>query len=298
MYDMETSLDLATDGDLRPQPQPSAHQSALMERLRELCTRSATQSSEYHRTCAMEEKWREICALLEMWPADSLDGAIAACDRMLEQWPDAVRTTPERWWSRAARGHRERRLAITRTLDIRRAQLGESGILDLLEQPDITEITSLRIEGEDLSPHALEMLASTPALRTLRHLYLNHTGPLSTQSIRAFREAPWFEGLLTLSLMGVDLTDDGLVAIIRDHHLLAMTSLYLGDNALSDEGIRALTVAGALRNLEKLGLEGNPDITDASAHALRARHDVGFPHLTFVNLADCDVPTEHEWLMF
>lgn len=122
------------------------------------------------------------------------------------------------------------------------------------------------LSANALPPEAAGALASSALVASLRTLDLSQN-PIGDEGVEALaRGAPL--GLLdALSLRGVGLTDRGLARLASARW--APSSLSLGDNAIGDEGARALAASPACARLRRLDLAGN-GLTDEGVEALAA----------------------------
>src|SRR4051812_16229693 len=63
-----------------------------------------------------ELAFRAVCGLLETWPSDDVDKALAAADRALASWPDEMRLAPWTWGLARIAGEDRRSWPLVRSV--------------------------------------------------------------------------------------------------------------------------------------------------------------------------------------
>src|SRR5207247_1521842 len=144
-------------------------------------------------------------------------------------------------------------------LDIANTQVTDNGLDYLLS---LTNLKELAIGRSRLSDNALELLRMLPTLT-----YLDLSGARAAPPDQSRRRGE-----------GGSMPESMLRAIAE---LKDLRTLKLGYSSISADGLRIL---GALKNIEKLGLEACARVDDAAAAEL-----VNWPALKYVDLQDTKV---------
>jgi hypothetical protein len=122
------------------------------------------------------QSWRALCEVLEFWPeGEGLWQGVAYVRSFLDRWSIADSRVPARWFTRAANGTEEPRLALARYADMglqwrwRRKHLRRV----MAQLPE--GVTALRLCAPRLYSEAVVELLKHPRAASLRHLSLPWT---------------------------------------------------------------------------------------------------------------------------
>jgi uncharacterized protein (TIGR02996 family) len=147
---------------------------------------------------------------------------------------------------------------------------GDIGLSTLATSSHLTQLTSLKLNGNYIGVQGIQTLVNSPLWSRLTALHLS--GVWSKDSIlgtcRIVR-CKRFEELLWRPNVGME----GLLALLRIANATALTTLDLSFNELEDAATKALAACPYLTQLTTLDLSFN-GLTDASAEAL-----IASPHL-------------------
>lgn len=235
--------------------------------------------------------WDQLVAALATWPDDTVDVGVDYAEPFLEDWPDAVRTAPFDWLTRAIDGDIGPRWRLVRTLalggwingsgpmtalaqrgglaqitslDLSRCRIGDEGAASLaaVAAPGLTR---LALAGNELSGQAVRALAGGRFVRGLESLDLAHN-PLGRDGAKALAESE-FPALTSLDLACCDLGPAGGAELAHSRGFPALSQLSLWKNELGPEGCAALCSTAAFPRLIEVDLAANR-FTPAAADAL------------------------------
>jgi uncharacterized protein (TIGR02996 family) len=155
-------------------------------------------------------------------------------------------------------------LVQVRTLILCNAGLGDQGLSDLLESPNLTGLRELFLAGNHLTDNAAHIIGELGNLAHLSELDLrdNH---LSDAGATRLAMSHILGQLTTLYLVNNQIGNAGAVGLARGQWS-DMTHLYLNHNLIGDEGVWALNCP-RMATLTELDLRNNR-ITDEGARLL------------------------------
>ncbi|MCC7424127.1 MAG: TIGR02996 domain-containing protein [Planctomycetaceae bacterium] len=126
----------------------------------------------------------------------------------------------------------------------------------LLEGPAFAHLSALDLSGNALMFPAVDVLASSKAVRRLVTLKLNDN-PLGGEAGMRLARSTEFQKLQRLELARCGLTPRETGVLARNAGLTALETLMLGGNALGDDGFRNVALAAPLENLRTLSVVEN-----------------------------------------
>lgn len=132
--------------------------------------------------------------------------------------------------------------------------LGDSGVIRVIEQGNFNSIRRLSLAGVGIEGEATKQFARLPALYGLEALRLDRNA-LYDQGVLALTCVPWL--LRSLSLERVGMSDQGMYALSDCSYMQCVEELKLGWNAFGDDGIEALSCSERLDQLKCLSLYGS-----------------------------------------
>jgi len=135
--------------------------------------------------------FRSIAALLETWPNDDAEEALAYAEQLLSDWPDVLRVAPWSWCRAASKGDVPSTWPLVRSLELSSDHLskGEVDVARVAHYAPVDHISELQLSGYS-------------SFRKLSYLY---------------HRPDQFAGLK--SLRAVDRRNDGDVAALADSPL-------------------------------------------------------------------------------
>ncbi len=117
--------------------------------------------------------FRALVALVDTWPAEDQEAAIAYADDLLNKWPDATRVAPWSWCKAATKGAVQPSWRLVRSLQLKANHLskGTVNLARLAHYAKLNRITDLAVPSfSDF--HELSFLyhrpETFPALKNLR----------------------------------------------------------------------------------------------------------------------------------
>jgi uncharacterized protein (TIGR02996 family) len=123
------------------------------------------------------------------------------------------------------------------------------GVRALVQAP--WRLTGLSLAANEIGDELASILASAPALASLRELVLGETG-LTAAGVRTLAGSPHLAGLANLNLSDNKIGDEGAIALAESPHLGNLVHLHLRDAGVRDDGARALAKSKGLQRLKFL----------------------------------------------
>lgn len=149
-------------------------------------------------------------------------------------------------------------LSSLNTLLLAGVGLGPEGIMALAGSALLSQLRLLNLSFNELGDEELVLLLSTSRMSALTSLDLSNNY-ISDDGVFALAHAsPQLDRLETLSLSGNHISDRGAFELSCSGELPALTSLYLQDNPLGADGIRALNRSHSLGQLAELFVSHEP----------------------------------------
>lgn len=140
--------------------------------------------------------------------------------------------------------------------------VGDKQLKDLPLLPHIDRLEQLRLHGS--YGGSIREVVRAPQLKKLQRLTLSSAGGAAAAAF----EGGALTNLLSLSLTGCDVGDEGVAALAGAKEASSLTALFLTRTGLSDEGAQALAQSRTLTRLEVLTLGGNEELGDEGIEAL------------------------------
>lgn len=220
-----------------------------------------------HREPSFESFWALCRQFAASWSVDDAHacGAVHYACHYLERWPDAFRRVPDWEIDRLlSEGRTAVPMELFRVLDLGLHEIDAGQLETILPALHPGGLRTLDLSGCRLGPGGPRVLAARGAalLEQLEGLDLSRSGALGP-NLGALSGKD-LGRLRQLGLDGCFLQDDHLEALAP---LEGLEALRLGENHLSDEGVRWLVRWPGLARLRTLTLRGNP-LTSASAALL------------------------------
>jgi len=121
---------------------------------------------------------------------------------------------------------------------------GARGVDHLLSAPWLAQLTQLNLTmmGQPLTPDALQALAQSPQLASLRALNLSHNR-LGPEGVKVLAESPYLGEVRRLDLSYTDGGAGGLISLFNSPTLRQVRDLSYGSNALDFTAIEECKVA-------------------------------------------------------
>jgi hemoglobin-like flavoprotein/Ran GTPase-activating protein (RanGAP) involved in mRNA processing and transport/tRNA A-37 threonylcarbamoyl transferase component Bud32 len=242
-----------------------------------------------------EEAWWAVCRYL--LSQDEPARLAHAAERLLAEWPDAVRRAPLTWWEKVKRGEEHALWPLARRLDLSGLGLDDDAVTALAGNPALSSLTVLALRDNQVGPAGAAALAASPHLTGLRHLDLtdNRIGSAgahalaASAALRLVRLDVAGNGLgprgaevlahghmrpRELDLSANEIGPAGAAAIAGGSALTRLERLILADNAIGSDGISAIAVSRTLTHLVELDVSHNA-IGTAGAAALALAPNMG-----------------------
>lgn len=140
----------------------------------------------------------------------------------------------------------------------------DSTLQALLDKGIVGRLCNLSLQGQLSS--SIKLLAESEQLASLRRINLARCS-LNDKSILALAGSPYLT-CESLTLNHNPIGDPSARALASCSQLAACTQLFVAFTNVGDAGLKAITESTSLQGLQKLGLAGNTNITDAGAHSL------------------------------
>lgn len=209
------------------------------------------------RAVPQELSWHAV-----VYCADRLDDA--ALSALLEDleplsaWPAEVRRAPADWWGNLRHTKPEPRWRFVQKLVLGADTEDEVSLNALTSAPELQSLPWLEVDGWRWSPAQLERLSTADVLQGLTRLDLLNS-KLSAVHVGRFLDGAWPENLDVLTLRGCALDDEAVQVLARHTAVGELSTLDLSNNAIGDDGARALARSAPLsRHLKVLDLQDNP----------------------------------------
>ena len=158
------------------------------------------------------------------------------------------------------------------------------------EHGDGSCLQVLNLATNHLGPADLQILANSPALASVRELYLSgcayNTG-FRAEGYQTFATSRYVQQIEILSLGNTEPTLGGVQALAGGS-FPKLRSLDLSDNGIGPKGIAQLVTAPWLHQLTNLSLQANPVKNSGLKHLLQAR----LPNLVALNLRETQLSDE------
>ncbi len=158
-------------------------------------------------------------------------------------------------------------------LDLRDSNCRNEGVAALLGQASLPRLSILSLAGNRITGPGIRDLAGSDLLARLSVLDLSDNGHPGRSGWLTLFASDRVTGLESLSLRNCRLDDTLVTALAGSPHLGRLQALDLGDNPLTQEGLRALADAAGLPALRYLLLR-NSAVEEEVLAALRARYRV------------------------
>jgi uncharacterized protein (TIGR02996 family) len=162
---------------------------------------------------------------------------------------------------------RSERLATLTHLNLYENWIQTEGVKILAEAPLAVNLRVLDLHRNMIWSSSLAFLARSPHLRHLRELDLGFHD--LEDGLRHLAEAPWMDGLESLSLINSKTEDAGLIPLVQSPRVHNLVRMDLHGNALTDLSLVALAESPHLERLAELVLNANK-ITGPGVEALAA----------------------------
>lgn len=178
--------------------------------------------------------------------------------------------------------------AITRSihmvthLDLSQNQLTNRHIELLLNRIDVTQLHTLKLEGNNLGAKATKILARNKHLLGLQHLALGYN-ELGDRGAIMLAKTPYLRNLNTLNLWHTHMTAEGLKALARCPHLNTLQTLNVSHNLFGDLGVHYLASSHHMGQLVTLDLSCN-DLGNDALIALSQQSNAIGPKLKHLDL--------------
>ena len=164
-------------------------------------------------------------------------------------------------------------LANVRELDLCSAELGNTGLAQLVRSPHLKHLEALDLGFNALDDAGIDALARSPVLTELTALALNDNDRITGDGLCALAESPFLAGLTALDVSGNDIGEAGVRAVVASRSMARLRSFRVNNNHIGDAGLVALAgsplIARTLRADPKLEVRSNA-IGPAGAAALAA----------------------------
>lgn len=154
-------------------------------------------------------------------------------------------------------------------LDLTNKQIGDRGVVFLLDSPFLANRTTLYLSGNQLTDAAVVALAASPHIASLSRLIL-WDNQIGDAGVLALAESPHLNNLSVLDLGHNLVGDRGVQALASSPHLANLNALILVSNRIGDVGALALADSRHLAHLAELKPLDN-HITAVGVKALRER---------------------------
>jgi uncharacterized protein (TIGR02996 family) len=128
-----------------------------------------------------------------------------------------------------------------------------AGIDALVASRHFRSLRFLSVDTLRLGPSLPEVLATWPALRSIRSLWIGDN-QITDRGLETLLGSNFIEKLESLHLEQSSLTSDGILALVNSSVLEGITRLNLSRNSLGDEGIERLLNSPLLNRLQSLNL--------------------------------------------
>ena len=179
-------------------------------------------------------------------------------------------------------------VSTLRNLELRWTSMNTRSLEKLLERFEPQQLEGLRLEQERLGSASGQVLARWPGLQYLNCLKISHDscsdGVLTDEGVQILARSP-SRGLISLHLMGEEISDDAAIALGQSSLLNHIQALDLSRNRISDSGLSALLAHPKIESLETLNLNYNR-LGDASAKLISAHP--GLPRLRTLRVSHND----------
>ena len=154
-------------------------------------------------------------------------------------------------------------------LDLHRNDIGPHGLMALITSSRLEQLTSLDLRHNHIGgPRTLDHARATTPLR-LRALDVASNGIHSASAFtRDILDGPTLTGVELLDIGHNELGNMGCGLLARSPGVTSLHSLFLNNNHIGDDGIRAIATSIMLGRLTTLDLEQNPMIHDTGIHVL------------------------------
>src|SRR5262249_26451131 len=138
-------------------------------------------------------------------------------------------------------------------LDLANNRLQDAGARALAGSPHLTNVTSLRLDGNEVGGPGIRAVVSSPFLSNVRELFLsnNYVGQTGAEALAQGGMGRLHD--LWLGDANLDAECAGLLA--GSEALARLRVLSLANNPLEDGGIKALAASPHLRRLRELYLD-------------------------------------------
>jgi Ran GTPase-activating protein (RanGAP) involved in mRNA processing and transport len=136
--------------------------------------------------------------------------------------------------------------------------LTDAGVIALAQQPALASLHTLHLQQCELSAEACRALATSPYLRGLEQLSLNHN-IIRDAGAAWLADGEW-PALRSLELWRCGVSDAGARALARAPWVAGLVHLDLTDNPIYQEGRDALAASPHLRTALRLRFSGPPPL--------------------------------------
>jgi len=203
--------------------------------------------------------WNELLALLNDWPPHDPGLAVAidyAEAHMDATWPDALRTLPATWRVRMHEGQAVPGLRLVRhvahaPLEGSRTRRESKNIVDALVGSDLRHATFLDLTGQNIGDKGLIALLEAGVFGRIKHLELAGN-VLGDAAVVALAGSLDVAGLEVLGLEKTHVLAQGVTALATSPHLGALRLLKLSKQTGGVEGGQALLLSETLRDEVRL----------------------------------------------
>ncbi len=207
--------------------------------------------------------FRALLRQIQRWGGDLSQAPLEYAVGIVSRWPGSVhRPMPPKWVDLAMRGRAPRAARLCAHLDLSSRALDDALATTLAKQPSLSNLSSLRLCGDE---SALRAFLTRSTLRSLRRLEFD--GALTDGSVIDLFEDPVTAGLRVFVLGEGFLTRVAAEAIASSHAAASLERVALPHNPLGDAGVCALIEGEALPHLTRLDVSGC-GVSLASVHVL------------------------------
>lgn len=186
------------------------------------------------------EQWKALCEFLSGCKLQEQAYLAKNLAPRLRSFPDAVRSAPSSWLTRLHRGERVPALCLARALAWKDSGLDDRGLIELLQQPELRNLSSLKLFGQALSSKSACWIAQAPQCAKLESLNLT-SNRIESQGFRALIESKSLGALRRLFLGRNHLCDEDADWLISNKHHLSLELLDLRENQFSPALLKELS---------------------------------------------------------
>ena len=204
-----------------------------------------------------ENAWQAILELFASWPdSESKSADLTWADAALASWPDRVRFI----YSSNDLLYEGRKLSmlarLVRSIEVyRRDERASAELLAIASSEYAIGLTYLIIRSSEITSRAWQALVESPHLANVRHLHVTKSS-LGAEDVRRVFQSTRLQ-LTCLKLIDVGIHPQHLESVRDTMTLGKLCALDLSSNGIGDEGVKILSAAGWLRQIQRLALRDN-----------------------------------------